>query len=199
MKDSRGFTLIEVLMALALMALLTSVVYASLGPAGEGFIQLKDSRDRLEKSQWLGRQLRLDMSYISNTGDSKLKPFRVSSDARGSGAFDELWLLTRESGQPSLSHVHYFIDEASGELVRESLMAWSRSSVEPLRWQLGEVESFDVELLDSQGKWVQRWEMGSDFKWPRALRITIRNSRGERSWDFPVQIGSIPSFGQAQP
>jgi len=184
-----GFTLIEVLMAMALFALLISVVYGALGPAGEGFIQLQESRDRLEKGQWLGRQLRLDMSYISATSDSKLKPIRISNDSRGSEAFDELWILTRESGQSSLSYVHYFIDEESGQLVRESLMAWARSSVEPLRWELGKVESFDVELLDSQGKWVQRWQPDKKFVWPKAVRITCRNSKGDRVWDFPLLVG----------
>lgn len=189
MNRQAGFTLIEVLMAMALFALLLSVVYAALGPAGDGFIQLQETRDRLEKGQWLGRQLRLDMDYVSATSDSKLQPIRISSDSRGSGAFDELWLLTRESGQPSISQVHYFIDEESGQLVRESLMAWSRSSVEPLRWELGEAESFDVELLDQSNKWVQRWQSEKKFVWPKAVRITCRNSRGEHRWDFPLQIG----------
>lgn len=192
MSRQSGFTLIEVLMAMALFALLISVVYGALGPAGTGFIQLQESRDRLEKSQWLGRQLRLDMSYVSATSDSKLKPIRISNDSRGSEAFDELWILTRESGQSSLSYIHYFIDEESSQLVRESLMAWARSSVEPLRWELGKVESFDVELLDSQGKWVQRWQSDTKFVWPKAVRITCRNSKGDRVWDFPLLVGQAP-------
>lgn len=100
-KREAGFTLIEVLMSMALFALLISVIYGALGPAGEGFIQLKETRDRLEKSHWLGRQLRLDMSYLSATEDSQIKPIRISHDSRGDAVFDELWILSRESNQPS--------------------------------------------------------------------------------------------------
>lgn len=189
MNRSGGFTLIEVLMAMALFALLTAVVYGALGPAGEGFIRLQQSRDNLERGQWLGRQLRLDTSYVSATSDSKLEPLRITNDNRGSGSFDELWLLTRESGQQSLNMVHYFIDEESGQLVRESLMAWSRSTEEPLRWELGEMESFDVELLDANGKWQQAWQSKEKFVWPKAVRITSRDATGERVRDFPLAIG----------
>jgi len=192
MNKNSGFTLIEMLMAMALFALLLSVVYATMGPAGEGFARLQETRDRLEKSQWLGRQLRLDMNYISSTNDSEVEPIRITTDSRGGAAFDELWILTREGGTPSLSYVHYFIDEESGQLVRESLMAWARSSVEPLRWELGEVVSFDVELMNAQGNWGQRWETDKKFVWPKAARITIRNDKGSHVWDYPLLVGQPP-------
>ncbi len=185
----RGFTLIEVLMAMTLFAMLMSVVYAALGPAGEGFLQLQEVRDRLERSYWLGRQLRMDVSYATATHDQQLKPLRISHDARGDAVFDEMWLLVREQAQPSITYVHYFIDEESGQLVRESRMAWARSTVEAIRWELGEADSFDVELLNRQGKWVQRWQDGGDFVWPKAVRVTLRNSQGERSWDMPLYVG----------
>jgi prepilin-type N-terminal cleavage/methylation domain-containing protein len=189
MKREAGFTLIEVLMSMALFALLISVVYGALGPAGEGFIQLQERRDRLEKSHWLGRQLRLDMSYVSATNDVKLQPIRISHDARGDAVFDELWILSRESSQPSLTYIHYVLDEESGKLIRESRMAWARRSVDSLQWEMGEAESFDVELMNKEGQWVQRWETGTVFKWPKALRIKYRDASGEREWNFPLFVG----------
>lgn len=189
MNRQRGFTLIEVLMAMSLFALLMAVVYGALGPAGEGFIQLQERRDALEKSHWLGRQLRMDMSYLSATNDTQIQPIKISHDARGDAVFDELWILSRESGQPSLTYIHYHLDEESGKLVRESRMAWARDSVDSLRWELGDVESFDVELMDGQGKWVQRWETNEVFKWPAAVRIKFRDASGERQWDFPLFVG----------
>jgi prepilin-type N-terminal cleavage/methylation domain-containing protein len=184
-----GFTLIEVLMAMALFSLLITVVYAALGPAGEGFIQLQDRRDKLEKSHWLGRQLRLDMSYVSATNDGQLQPIRISHDARGDAVFDELWILSRESNQPSLTYIHYFLNEDTGKLMRESRMAWARDSVDSLQWEMGEAESFDVELLNDEGRWVQRWETAKTFKWPKAVRIKFRDAVGERAWDFPMFVG----------
>jgi len=192
MKREAGFTLIEVLMSMALFALLISVVYGALGPAGEGFLQLKETRGRLEKSHWLGRQLRLDMSYVSATEDAEIKPIRISHDSRGDAVFDELWVLSRESNQASLTYIHYFLDEEKGKLIRESRMAWARTSVDALQWDMGEAESFDVELLTQSGQWVQRWEPGKNFKWPKAMKIKYRDASGERTWDFPLFIGQKP-------
>jgi len=188
-KQEAGFTLVEVLMAMALFAVLIAVVYGALGTAGEGFLQLQETRDRLEKNQWVGRQLRLDMSYLSATHDSELLPIRITHDARGDAVFDELWILSRESSQPSLTYIHYYLDEERGELVRESRMAWARSSVDSLQWEMGSAESFDVEVLDREGKWQQHWETGKVFKWPKAIRINIRDAVGERSWTFPLFVG----------
>jgi len=187
--SERGFTLIEVLMAISIFSLLMAVVYGALGPAGEGFIQLQEHRDKLEKSHWLGRQLRMDMSYISASQDLKIEPIKVSNDARGDAVFDELWLLSRESGQPSLTYIHYFLDEERGTLMRESRMAWARDSVDSMQWEMGSVESFDVELLNGQGEWVQRWDSGKPFKWPVAVRVKIRDEAGTREWNLPCFAG----------
>jgi len=192
MRKEAGFTLIEVLMAMSVFALLISVVYGALGPAGEGFIQLQEKRDQLEKSQWLGRQLRMDLSYLSASHDSEIKPIRISHDSRGDAVFDELWILSRESSQPSLTYIHYILDEEKGKLIRESRMAWARTSVDSLEWAMGDAESFDVELMNKEGQWVQRWETGKVFKWPKALRIIFRDTSGERLWDFPLYVGQEP-------
>lgn len=190
-KDSgeHGFTLIEVLMSIVIFALLMAVVYGALGPAGEGFIQLQEHRDKLEKSHWLGRQLRMDLNYLSSSHDTKLSPIKVTNDNRGNTVFDELWVLSRESGQPSLSYIHYFIDEERGVLMRESRMAWARDSVDSMQWDLGDVESFDVEFLNTQGQWVQRWGEEKPFKWPLAARVKIKEVTGEREWTLPILVG----------
>lgn len=189
----QGFTLIEVLMSMALFGLLISVVYAAIGPAGDGFIQLQESRDKLEQRAWAERQLRSDISYLSATHDLNIEPISVTYDSRGDTVFDELWLLVKERGHSSLSFVHYFIDEESGMLVRESKMAWARSEVEALRWNLGQADSFDVELLNPDGQWNQNWDMGEkNAFWPVAIRIKFRDELGERMWNYPLWTGKQP-------
>jgi hypothetical protein len=56
-------------------------------------------------------------------------------------------------------------------------------------WELGALESFDVEFLNKQGEWVQRWETAKVFQWPVAVRITTRDDAGERVWKFPLFVG----------
>lgn len=181
-----GFTLLEVLMALTVFALIAGVSYTALGPAGEGFRQLQEVRDKMEASSWLGKQLRADMRGISRSSLTDLQPIQIRSDARGDTYIDELTLLVREAGRSGLTLVHYKLDEAKGELLRESRMAWSRDTVEPDRIVLAQVSSFHVEIMDKNAQWKQTLAMTTDkntpFIWPKALRVTVKQDDKQQQW-----------------
>jgi len=181
-----GFTLLEVLMALTIFALIAGVSYTALDPAGEGFRQLQEVRDKMEASSWLGKQLRADMRGISRSSLTDLQPIQIRSDARGDTYIDELTLLVREAGRSGLTLVHYKLDEAKGELLRESRMAWSRDTVEPDRIVLAEVSSFHVEIMDENAQWKQTLAMTTDkntpFIWPKALRVTVKQDDKQQQW-----------------
>lgn len=181
-----GFTLLEVLMALTVFALIAGVSYTALGPAGEGFRQLQEVRDKMEASSWLGKQLRADMRGISRSSLTDLQPIQIYSDARGDTYIDKLTLLVREAGRSGLTLVHYKLDEAKGELLRESRMAWSRDTVEPDRIVLAQVSSFHVEIMDKNAQWKQTLAMTTDkntpFIWPKALRVTVKQDDKQQQW-----------------
>ncbi len=184
-----GFTLLEVLMALTVFALIVSVVYIALGTSGEGFKQLQASRDQMEQSSWLGKQLRADVNSSCNSSLHDLRPITVKYDARGSIHVDELSLLVREAGHSGLSLVHYALDEEKGVLIRASRMAWAREGEGLDKLELGRVSSFHVELMNHDGQWVQNIPALADqqiaFDWPKALRVTIVQAHRERQWILP--------------
>jgi prepilin-type N-terminal cleavage/methylation domain-containing protein len=186
----QGFTLLEVLMSLTVFALIVGVSYTALGPAGEGFKQLQEVRDQSESSSWLARQLRADVSGLTNSAIKKISPIQIRSDARGDTYVDELTLLVREAGRSGLTLVHYKINEDKGELLRESRMAWARDSVESDRMVLAKVSSFHVEVMDKDGQWQQRLATVTDksaaFSWPRALRVTIQQGDASQQWLMPL-------------
>ncbi|MDQ6954701.1 MAG: type II secretion system protein [Mariprofundaceae bacterium] len=181
-----GFTLLEVLMALSVFALIAGVSYTALGPAGEGFRQLQQVRDQIESASWLGKQLRADVSAVTSSSLKTLIPIQISSDVRGDIHVDELTILVREAGRSGLTWVHYKLDEEKGELLRESRMAWARDGVESDTMVLGETSSFDVELMDNNGKWVQQWAKPSNraaaFVWPKALRVRVTQNGAQQQW-----------------
>ncbi|RMH49959.1 MAG: UDP-N-acetylmuramate:L-alanyl-gamma-D-glutamyl-meso-diaminopimelate ligase [Zetaproteobacteria bacterium] len=180
-----GFTLLEVLMALAVFALVAAATYGALGVAGDGFVQLRAQRRQLEVQHWLGRQLRMDSGFASATNLPGVVPLVLTSDDRGEEQFDTLELLVREAGKPDLTRVHYAIDEESGHLQRKSIALLAREGVTPEVWDMGAVRSFSVEALDDQGQWRQEWRE-KPFRWPRALRVRVRDGRGEREWFLPL-------------
>jgi len=205
--NEHGFTLIEVLMALTVFGLIAGLSYAALGTAGNGFEILSKVRLTQEKSGWVARQLRSDLRYLSaapqnvagagqQSAANKIVPIRIRNDNRGDVEFDELWLLVREPGLPSLSQVHYYIDENNGHLMRESRSLLARDYVEPMRWDFGEIASWSVEIWDQQGNWRQDWNFDSKaFVWPKAVRVSMKatdddNLTGQRQWWMPVLAGS---------
>lgn len=180
-----GFTLLELLVSMAIFSLVMAVVYGVVDSAGGGFQLLKESRIEIEQSRYFTRQMRMDVSYLSNSDDKKIHPVALVSDHRGESSFDQLTLLVRESGSSMLSYVRYYIDEEKGELVRESKNPWARDGVEPIRWVVQRMESFEVSFLSQQKQWVDALPASN---LPVAIRIRIKDSQGEREWQFPVYL-----------
>ena len=208
MGREQGFTLIEVLMALTVFALIAALSYGALDTAGRGFEVLHAVRGTQEQSGWVGRQLRADLRYLSaapfqmqarpvaSVATSRTVPIRIRNDNRGDIDLDQLWLLVQEPGLPSVSQVHYFIDEENGHLMRESRLLLARSRVEPTRWDFGKARSWAVEVLDRQANWRQDWNFtGQAFVWPKAIKVSLQvddsqQPGSEHEWLVPVVVGS---------
>jgi prepilin-type N-terminal cleavage/methylation domain-containing protein len=184
----KGFTLIEVLLAIVVFSLIAAVSWTALGPAGEGFLMLKDSRLQLESQQWIGKQLRRDVSYLSKSEDEALPVMRLMNDSRGEDGFDELHLLIRDPMYPGLTLVRYYIDEETHKLKREAVSPWARTHVEPIGWDLSNIDSFDVEAFDPRSGFKSVMNQQVPFIVPRALKVTVRDTRGEMTWELPVFI-----------
>lgn len=188
-QGQHGFTLIEVLLAIVVFSLIAAVAWSALGPAGEGFVMLQESRVQVEEQQWIGRQLRRDVGYISASEDKSMPPVLLSSDSRGSSAFDELQMLIRDPMYPGLTLIRYKIDEDSGLLQREARNPWSRDNVESITWSLGKVNSFDVEVLGVDGVWKQIWSFDKPpYLKPKGLKVSISDQFGEMQWDLPILV-----------
>jgi len=184
---SRGFTLIELLMAVVVMSLIAGVTYGVMAVSGEGFLRLQEVRDSQEASSWTGRQLRSDVSMMTESYVLGSRPLRVINDGRGDAYFDQLWLLVREPGRMGITEVYYHIDEQDGVLVRESRLLWSDAQQDPQRMVLGKATSFEVELMQVAGGWVRQWDDKSVFLWPKAVRIHVNDGDGRSSmWLLPT-------------
>lgn len=185
-----GFTLLELIVAIALFAVLVTICYTALGPASDGFRELSVQRDKLEKLAWIGRQMRLDVAYAVASQDHHVKPFTLQSDRRGDTALDGISFTTHEVGRPGLTQIRYFLTEQH-QLIRESLNPWARGGVEPLHWKMGSVESFRVEAMTAGGSWQPSWQADS---MPRAIRVTLRDAQGQREWVFPIDAEDASNF-----
>lgn len=184
-----GFTLLEMLVALAVFALIATVCYVALVPAGEGFRMLQKQRDVLESSYRMDRRMRMDAAYIMRSADKSLLPLEITHDQRGADAFDTLTMLVADGDGVAPMLVHYAIDEDSGYITRQSGMAWMRDA-QPLDWQMQQASSFEVQALGADGKWMNTWGKDNGAVLPAALRIRWRHGDGiERELLLPLPIG----------
>jgi len=190
MMSARGFTLLEMLAALAVFAMIAAVIATITLGAGEGFEELKSRRDRFAEVFALGRQMRLDVTALSRA-ESKSVQTLVLKSSYAAVERDALWLLVREADRPYLSLVHYWLDDHDGRsvLVREVVPAIEADSGQPpLRWDVASSESFSAEALDEEGRWQRDWNSGESGSLPRALRIVWQGDAGRRELTFPIFI-----------
>ncbi|HCS12292.1 MAG: hypothetical protein AUK36_00985 [Zetaproteobacteria bacterium CG2_30_59_37] len=198
---ARGFTLLEMLVALAVFALIATVCYTALVPAGEGFRMLQAQRDMLESSYQIDRRLRMDTAYLMQSPDKSLISLEITHDQRGADAFDTLTLLVADGDSVAPLRVHYAIDETSGEIVRQSAMAWMRDE-QPLSWNMQKAASFEVQAFAGDGNWLDTWDKKSNGDvLPAALRVRWRATEGvQRELILPIPIGTsigLPTAGVA--
>jgi len=195
MRKQTGFTLLEVLVALVIFTMIAAFTFAATMPAGEGFKELQSVRDRYTQAYALGRQMRLDVTALTTSMDNRLVSLKLKHDVRSGSAFDALKLLIREPGRPGLSIVSYYLDE-SGEtpqLIRETSSSIpAKTETEPLLWRMGEVESFEVQAMLKDGRFMDDWDSRKKNQLPAALRLRWKDIDGERELIFPIFI-QVPS------
>jgi len=189
--NESGFTLLEMLVALAVFALIATVCYTALVPAGEGFRMLQQQRDVLESSYQIDRRLRMDTAYLMKSEDASLISLEITHDQRGADAFDTLTLLVADGDSVAPLQVNYAIDESSGEIVRQSAMAWLRDA-QPVSWKMQQAASFEVQAFAGDGNWLDTWDKKSNGDvLPAALRVRWRAAEGvQRELILPIPIGS---------
>jgi len=135
--------------------------------------------------------------------DTRLNSLSLEHDARSGLGYDQLTLLIREPDRPSLSLVRYYLDEDGDEpqLVREVASSLSSSSdQESLHWNMGIVESLEVQAMDKDGRTFDAWNATEKKQLPSALVVRWKDAEGERELMFPVFVEMptqrlLPGFG----
>jgi len=194
-----GFTLLEMLVALAVFALIATVCYAALVPAGEGFRMLQKQRDVLESSYQMDRRLRMDTAYLMQSADKSLTSLEITHDQRGADAFDQLVLLVADGESVAPVQVHYALDEETGYIVRQSAMAWLRDA-QSVNWKMQQAASFEVQVMARDGTWLDTWGKENGNVLPQALRVRWRVSATglRRELLLPLSSGQMSNRSTPQ-
>lgn len=192
----RGFTLLELLVSLAIFSLIAAMAYGGLHTV----LQNRNNTDRhaqaMQQMQLLYRLLQRDIEQIiarpvrNEFGDS-IPAILVNDDG-----FIDLtragWSNPLERPRSSLQRVAWFVRDE--ELIRRYWLVLDRAQDSPPLDTviMDGVEEFSVRLMDNKNKWHSRWPPQTLTQSPSALKIVVAEveiklaERERINWLFQV-------------
>ncbi len=169
MTPARGFTLLELLVAIAVFAVMSAIAYGGITTATDAQARVFKSTERLREVQSAVRRLTADLYQIQPRpvrdviGDGQLAAVQS-----GAGAEYALELTTGGWSNPlgaprsTLQRVAYGVED--GKLVRFHWLSLDRTlATQPLRTELVTgVVDMRVRFLDAAREWYDDWPQLSD-------------------------------------
>ena len=202
MSSNKGFTLLEILVAVVLLGILTAALYGS-------YFTVIRARDRaatgMEAQRELGATLDLIRREVAaamfQQGDKRLRFIVEDRDYFGKPASGlELTTLVpspepgrRESG---IVAVRYRMegDEKRRRLTRREQDIYFESAGSGGYPQMEVITGFLVECHDG-AKWVRSWDTALNNALPRLVRITVQVDDGGKTLEYsmlaPVRVSGV--------
>lgn len=187
MLNNKGFTLIELMVALVLLVILTGALYGTyfsvMSARERGGVRIEERR---ELSTTLGRLHNELSSTFFNKTNNRLHFVVEDRDSFGKPASVLAFTsVTPPRVDPApasdLTLVSYSVKETEKvlSLVREARDPYLDTKVKSFPYPvMDEIEGFLVECYDG-GKWVKSWDTALVPRLPDSIRVTVTMKGGE--------------------
>jgi general secretion pathway protein J len=188
---ARGFTLIEVMLALAIFSVILAALYGTFFLAHKAVDGLDDSLLRMHELRTAFDTMQRELEAATAGTEN---PFVVRDrDIYGKDA-SQLTLTTLASPSPGLLRVSYYVADQDGSLVlyKRLLPAYGQEEQAPSDMEapvLEDIEGFTVEIKRGN-TWTKTWD---DSKPPEEMRLTISLRIQQR--DFTMSETIRPKIG----
>ena len=179
-----GFTLIEILIALAILALIAVLGYRATSSLAQSEVKLSDESARWRALDGMFARLEADMrAALPRTvraGNSVEPAWVGATDAAGNATVRFSRAGTESVGEPGAAGQRIAYRLANGAI---EVDYWPHldqpASVAPTAYALaGGVTALRVSYLDSQGGWQERWPVLGEPTLPRGVRIVLTQDDG---------------------
>jgi len=190
----RGFTLFELLVAMAIFAVMSVMAYSGLRSMIETRELIVDEADQLAELQlaftFLERDIQQAVQRCVLSEDNELLPAMVWDDIPGPHLEFTRGGWSNPAGRPRSSMVRVQYVLAEGALMRLKWPSLDRApgSEPSSRRMLGGVDSFAAEFLDDLGQWHEKWPTPEDLaagptrKVLEKLPVAVRISMDVKGW-----------------
>ena len=203
MSRNRGFTLLELLVALALMALLAAALYGS-------YFALVAGRDRATAVAEEVRELRTTLDALRrqlasayfrgpvSSEDPDHPRFRFVVEDRDFYGKPASTLAFTTIAPPAVGETQPVSDQMLVEyrpVAKENGMrvtvrkrdVYMEGETPPTYVQMEDVQGFLVECFDGT-KWVRSWDARLNSGLPKQVRVTVTLSRGEKDASYSAIV-----------
>jgi general secretion pathway protein J len=192
-RRGRGFTLIELVIAIAIMSMVLAALYSSFFLAERAVVQVGGSSLKLQESRAFIDTLKRELESLRYSRDNAYCVFKINDrDFHGRQA-SSLTMTTTTPLIKGLAKINYAIEERDGRLVITKSMAsaFSREAEENRMELLEDIESFTLQAK-YQDIWVKTWDSSLSKDAPGEVKITLtlrmKGNREEASSAVPFSV-----------
>jgi general secretion pathway protein J len=192
-RRGRGFTLIELVIAIAIMSMVLAALYSSFFLAERAVVQVGGSSLKLQESRAFIDTLKRELESLRYSRDNAYCVFKINDrDFHGRQA-SSLTMTTTTPLIKGLAKINYAIEERDGRLVitKSMVSAFSREAEENRMELLEDIESFTLQAK-YQDIWVKTWDSSLSKDAPGEVKITLtlrmKGNREEASSAVPFSV-----------
>ncbi len=202
---SEGFTLLEVLLAMAILAVILTVIYQSFSTAGQGIQQAEEVRDSTDTARTLLSRLTTDLANVyvsSKMSDTTFIYGKKVEDDDTKERIDGVYLTTLtnwrrpNTAETELWELGYYFQDRPEEKKRVLIRREKReisSDVPPLEggveYELtDQVKGMQIRYSNDGSNWKDDWPKGQSL--PKAVEIVLHLVDG-RVYETQVDIRQI--------
>lgn len=192
-RRGRGFTLIELVIAIAIMSVVLAALYSSFLLADRALVQVGESSLKLQESRAFVDTLKRELESIRYSPDNSFCVFKMNDrDFYGRQA-SSLTMTTTTPLMKGLAKINYAIEERDGSLVitKSMVSAFSQEAEENRVDLVEDIESFTLQAK-YQDIWVKTWDSSLSKNAPAEVKITLtlrmKSNKEEASSAVPLSV-----------